>query len=89
LLCLTLRDNSERSETITIVTNEVIGTDPKKLPPTLTLLMAGQWEKARFLRNGAAERRGGSSRIWKDYWKERKAISTRQSEPAIDDNLAE
>ena len=43
--CLTLRDNTERPETITIGTNELIGTDPGKLPPALARLMAGQWKK--------------------------------------------
>lgn len=43
--CLTLRDNTERPETVTIGTNELIGTDPKKLPPALTRLIAGQWKK--------------------------------------------
>ncbi len=42
--CLTLRDNTERPETITIGTNELIGTDPSKLPPALARLMAGQWK---------------------------------------------
>ena len=42
---MTLRDNTERPETITIGTNELIGTDPAKLPPALTRLMAGQWKK--------------------------------------------
>ena len=41
---LTLRDNTERPETVTIGTNELIGTDPSKLPPALTRLMAGQWK---------------------------------------------
>jgi UDP-N-acetylglucosamine 2-epimerase (non-hydrolysing) len=43
--CLTLRDNTERPETITIGTNELVGTDPSKLPPALARLMAGQWKK--------------------------------------------
>ncbi|ULA63033.1 MAG: UDP-N-acetylglucosamine 2-epimerase [Nitrospira sp.] len=43
--CLTLRDNTERPETITIGTNELIGTDPTKLPSALARLMAGQWKK--------------------------------------------
>jgi UDP-N-acetylglucosamine 2-epimerase (non-hydrolysing) len=43
--CLTLRDNTERPETITIGTNELIGTDPTKLPPALARVMAGQWKK--------------------------------------------
>lgn len=42
--CLTLRDTTERPETITIGTNELIGTDPSKLPPALARLMAGQWK---------------------------------------------
>lgn len=43
--CLTLRDNTERPETVTIGTNELIGTDPSKLPPALARLMAGQWKR--------------------------------------------
>ncbi len=43
--CLTLRDNTERPETIAIGTNELIGTDPSKLPPALARLMAGKWKK--------------------------------------------
>ena len=43
--CLTLRDNTERPETMTIGTNELIGTDPNRLPPALARLMAGQWKK--------------------------------------------
>jgi len=40
---LTLRDNIERPETITIGTNELIGTDPSKLPPAPARVMTGQW----------------------------------------------
>ncbi len=43
--CMTLRDNTERPETITIGTNELIGTDPTNVPPALVRLMAGQWKK--------------------------------------------
>jgi UDP-N-acetylglucosamine 2-epimerase (non-hydrolysing) len=43
--CLTLRDNTERPETITTGTNELIGTDPAKLGPALERLFAGQWKK--------------------------------------------
>ncbi len=43
--CLTLRDNTERPETVTIGTNELVGTDPAKLGPALSRLMAGQWKK--------------------------------------------
>lgn len=35
----------ERPETITIGTNELIGTDPNKLAPALFRLMEGKWKK--------------------------------------------
>jgi UDP-N-acetylglucosamine 2-epimerase (non-hydrolysing) len=43
--CLTMRDTTERPETITIGTNELIGTDPAKLAPALERLFAGEWKK--------------------------------------------
>ncbi|MBO3701656.1 MAG: UDP-N-acetylglucosamine 2-epimerase (non-hydrolyzing) [Candidatus Accumulibacter sp.] len=43
--CLTLRDNTERPETVTVGTNALIGTDPAKLGPALALVMAGDWKK--------------------------------------------
>lgn len=43
--CLTLRDNTERPETVTIGTNELVGTNPANLAPALARLMAGQWKK--------------------------------------------
>lgn len=43
--CLTLRDNTERAETITMGTNELVGTDPKNLKPYLEKLMGGEWKK--------------------------------------------
>ena len=43
--CLTLRDNTERPETITLGTNELVGTDPKKLKPYLEKLMKGDWKE--------------------------------------------
>jgi UDP-N-acetylglucosamine 2-epimerase (non-hydrolysing) len=43
--CLTLRDNTERPETITVGTNELIGTDPANLAPALARLTAGEWKK--------------------------------------------
>ncbi|WP_298900402.1 non-hydrolyzing UDP-N-acetylglucosamine 2-epimerase [uncultured Psychroserpens sp.] len=42
--CLTLRDNTERPETITLGTNELVGTDPKKLKPYLDILFSGHWK---------------------------------------------
>ncbi len=43
--CLTLRDSTERPETVSVGTNELIGTDPAKLGPALARLMAGQWKQ--------------------------------------------
>ena len=43
--CLTLRDNTERPETVTIGTNELIGTNPKYIAPALKALFAGNWKK--------------------------------------------
>ena len=43
--CLTLRDNTERPETITLGTNELIGTNPKNLKPYLDKLFSGDWKK--------------------------------------------
>lgn len=43
--CLTLRDNTERPETITMGTNELVGTDPRKLKPYLEKLIRGEWKK--------------------------------------------
>lgn len=43
--CLTLRDNTERPETITIGTNELVGTNPKNIKPALEKLFAGNWKK--------------------------------------------
>ena len=43
--CLTLRDNTERPETVSIGTNELIGTNPANLAPALKRLMEGRWKK--------------------------------------------
>jgi UDP-N-acetylglucosamine 2-epimerase (non-hydrolysing) len=42
--CMTLRDNTERPETITIGTNELVGTDPKNVAPYMKKLHAGDWK---------------------------------------------
>jgi len=42
--CMTLRDNTERPETVTIGTNELVGSDPAKLAPYIDKLFAGQWK---------------------------------------------
>jgi UDP-N-acetylglucosamine 2-epimerase (non-hydrolysing) len=43
--CVTLRDTTERPETVTLGTNELIGTDPAALKPTLDRLFAGRWKQ--------------------------------------------
>ena len=45
--CLTLRDSTERPETVTMGTNELIGTNPANLPPALERLMDGRWKQGR------------------------------------------
>jgi len=46
--CLTLRDNTERPETITVGTNELIGTNPEAVRPALKKLMGGEWKKGQI-----------------------------------------
>ncbi len=43
--CITLRDTTERPETITMGTNELVGTNPKALKPFLDKLLSGNWKK--------------------------------------------
>lgn len=43
--CITLRDNTERPETCTVGTNELIGTNPAAIKPALDKLYAGEWKK--------------------------------------------
>lgn len=57
--CVTLRDTTERPETVTVGTNELIGTDPAKLKPALDRLFAGQWKK------------GGVPELWDGHAGER------------------
>ena len=57
--CLTLRDNTERPETCTIGTNELIGTNPAAIKPALDKLFAGEWKK------------GGIPELWDGHAAER------------------
>lgn len=50
--CVTLRDSTERPETVSIGTNELIGTDPAALKPALDRLFDGRWKK------------GGTPELW-------------------------
>lgn len=43
--CMTLRDNTERPETITTGTNELLGTNPKAIAPFMKKLFNGEWKK--------------------------------------------
>ena len=43
--CITLRENTERPETIEIGTNELVGTSPDKLILSLNKLFSGNWAK--------------------------------------------
>lgn len=43
--CMTLRDNTERPETCTVGTNELLGTDPTAIPPSFEKLLSGKWKK--------------------------------------------
>jgi UDP-N-acetylglucosamine 2-epimerase (non-hydrolysing) len=44
--CLTLRDNTERPETVTIGSNVLVGTDPGRLPPVMDELFEGRWKSS-------------------------------------------
>lgn len=50
--CITLRDNTERPETITVGTNELIGTNPEAIQPALKKLFSDNWKK------------GGTPELW-------------------------
>ena len=57
--CITLRDNTERPETCTVGTNELIGTKPEAIKPALDKLFAGEWKK------------GGVPALWDGHAAER------------------
>lgn len=43
--CMTLRDNTERPETITEGTNELLGTNAKAIRPAMERLLRGEWKE--------------------------------------------
>ena len=43
--CMTLRDSTERPETVDIGTNLMLGTDPKMIGPALAKCFSNQWKK--------------------------------------------
>jgi UDP-N-acetylglucosamine 2-epimerase (non-hydrolysing) len=42
--CLTLRNSTERPETVTVGTNELIGTDPESIKPALDKVFENKWK---------------------------------------------
>ena len=42
--CMTLRNSTERPETVTMGTNEIVGTDPNNIVPYLKKLIDGDWK---------------------------------------------
>lgn len=57
--CMTLRDNTERPETMSLGTNELLGTDPKAVKPALEKLFNENWKQTKnipYWDGNAAER---------------------------------
>jgi len=46
--CMTLRDNTERPETIDQGTNELLGVNPKAVAPAMEKLFSGNWKKGQI-----------------------------------------
>lgn len=46
--CLTLRDSTERPETVSIGTNELVGTNPANIIPYMKKLESDNWKKGRI-----------------------------------------
>jgi UDP-N-acetylglucosamine 2-epimerase (non-hydrolysing) len=46
--CVTLRNTTERPETVTIGTNELIGSSPEKISEFVEKLVNGEWKKGRI-----------------------------------------
>ncbi len=57
--CMTLRDNTERPETMSLGTNKLLGTNPKAIKPAMQKLFAGDWKK------------GGEVPLWDGHTSER------------------
>ena len=43
--CMTLRDSTERPETVTVGTNRLLGTDTGNIAPAMRELFSGQWQE--------------------------------------------
>jgi UDP-N-acetylglucosamine 2-epimerase (non-hydrolysing) len=46
--CITLRDTTERPETVTIGTNELVGSNPESLRSAVQRIFSGQWKEGRI-----------------------------------------
>ncbi len=46
--CMTLRNNTERPETITLGTNELLGTNPAAIAPAMDKLFHDKWKKGKI-----------------------------------------
>ncbi|MDV7396601.1 UDP-N-acetylglucosamine 2-epimerase, partial [Arthrospira platensis SPKY1] len=46
--CMTLRNSTERPETVSIGTNEIVGTDPEKIAVYLQKMVMGNWKKGKI-----------------------------------------
>jgi len=46
--CMTLRDNTERPETIELGTNELLGVNPKAIAPAMATLFSGNWKEGKI-----------------------------------------
>ncbi len=57
--CMTLRNSTERPETVTIGTNELLGTNPDAIAPAMNKLLSGNWKK------------GGVPPLWDGHTSER------------------
>lgn len=79
--CLTLRDNTERPETIETGTNELVGTNPENLRPYMDKLFAKQWKKGSTpeLWDGKAANRIVSILIEKNGSEKSSKVSTKIS----------
>jgi UDP-N-acetylglucosamine 2-epimerase (non-hydrolysing) len=57
--CMTLRTSTERPETVTLGTNELLGDNPLSIAPTMERLFSGQWKRGTIppLWDGHAARR--------------------------------
>ena len=57
--CMTLRDSTERPETVTIGTNEMVGTNPDNIVSFIQKMVLGDWKK------------GGIPELWDGQTSER------------------